>query len=176
MSSNADSSPADGPSLPTPSPPKGQSPESFTGRSFVEPLHACGFIMFRRRGDGWDFLLLRHTERWDLPKGLREIGESEWETAYRELFEETGISRELVVAVPGFRFEHEYIVPSFNGRPTPKRLTIFLGILAQEVTIQLTEHHASQWFEWAPPHAIEPKNVDSVLAAVQASGALETLP
>lgn len=56
------------------------------------------------------FLLMRHKDRWDLPKGHTDPGESDVETALREMQEETGIPPAAIVLDPFFRFEHKYTV------------------------------------------------------------------
>ncbi|CAF4275179.1 unnamed protein product, partial [Adineta steineri] len=48
---------------------------------------------------------MRHRDRYDLPKGHMEIGETERETALRELQEETGIQSSAIDIDPDFRFE-----------------------------------------------------------------------
>lgn len=53
-------------------------------------VQSCGFLVFRNTPNGGkEFLLLKLPERYDLPKGHREIGETEMQTALRELQEET---------------------------------------------------------------------------------------
>ncbi|RZA36016.1 MAG: NUDIX domain-containing protein [Lysobacteraceae bacterium] len=54
---------------------------------------SCGTLVVNPRRE----LLLchvTHTPKWDIPKGMREPGESELEAAMRELHEETGLSFE----------------------------------------------------------------------------------
>jgi 8-oxo-dGTP pyrophosphatase MutT (NUDIX family) len=133
-------------------------------------LHASGFLVFRRHPTGWKFLLLRHADRWDLPKGLVEPAETPLAAAFRELQEETGIPATAVRVVPDFQFTHRYQIPGPQGQPVVKQLTIFLAVIEAEPTLVLTEHLGFQWFDWAPPQRIEPQNVDQVLAAVQQYG------
>jgi len=143
-------------------------PDNFSANTDAAPqLHSCGFILFRKRDSGWQFLLMRHSDRWDLPKGLQEPGETAMQTAFRELWEETSIPPEKVTVVPDFHFSNQYTVVGFDGKPTRKQLTVFWGIVAGDPVIELTEHLSYQWFDWQPPHQIEPKNVDLVLAAIE---------
>lgn len=52
-----------------------------------------GVIPVFKQENNFTFCLIRHTEgHWGFPKGHQDIGESEQETATRELQEETGIS------------------------------------------------------------------------------------
>ena len=64
----------------------------------------CGGIIFR---DG-KYLLVKHKEggHWDFPKGHMEEGESDEETALREVYEETGLKVEII---PGFKESISYI-------------------------------------------------------------------
>lgn len=58
-------------------------------RRLEKPV-SCGTLVLNARGE----LLLghaTHTSHWDIPKGLRDDGESELEAAQRELYEETGL-------------------------------------------------------------------------------------
>ena len=54
---------------------------------------SCGALVFRRAGQGLEVLLLQHRGgHWDYPKGHVEPGESERETALREVLEESGLT------------------------------------------------------------------------------------
>ncbi|MDP1562745.1 MAG: NUDIX domain-containing protein [Pirellulaceae bacterium] len=135
-----------------------------------QDLHSCGIVLLRCGDTGWQFLLLRHADRWDLPKGLVEPNETPLATALRELAEETGIPASTVRIIDDFQFTNRYQVVGFDGRPAQKQLTIFLGEITGDPEIVLTEHIGFQWFAWRPPHQLEPKNVDQVLAAVERFG------
>ena len=101
-----------------------------------QPL-SCGFLILR--GQPIDsFLLMKHPRRWDLPKGHLDEGETELQCALRELREETGISEDAVQVLPGFQFEHRYMVNQkrYGGKGLiEKRLLIFLGLLLKPVEI-----------------------------------------
>ena len=65
---------------------------------------SCGAVVFRRYHGNTELLLIKHTAggHWSFPKGHVEKGETEEETAVREVYEETHIQIDLC---PGFR-EH----------------------------------------------------------------------
>jgi len=111
---------------------------------------------------------MKHADRWDLPKGHVEPGESEVECALRELEEETGILLTNIELDPEFRFWSRYTLPMNRSRNPgqPKELVIFLGRLRTAVEIVVTEHLGYEWFPWQPPHTIQEQTIDPVLASV----------
>ncbi len=54
---------------------------------------SCGAIVYRKFHGNTEILLIKHVNsgHWSFPKGHVESGETEVETAQREIFEETGI-------------------------------------------------------------------------------------
>lgn len=83
----------------------------------IIPLYhrSCGVIIFRRDRNMLRYLLLyqRGSHTWSFPKGHMERGESELETAIREVEEEVGMS---VQPIPGFCGKASY--PVGNGEKT----------------------------------------------------------
>ncbi|MBX3442593.1 MAG: NUDIX domain-containing protein [Planctomyces sp.] len=134
-----------------------------------DTLRACGVLIVRGTPPR-EFLLMRHADRWDIPKGHVDLGESDRECAFRELEEETGISQDDIVLDPKFRWEHQYRVrtPRVPSGEALKTLVVFLGELTRDVTIRLTEHPSYAWFPWAPPHRIQTLTIDPLLSAVAA--------
>ena len=131
-------------------------------------LRACGVLVFRR-DPRMSFLLLRRPEWWDLPKGHVDAGESDMECALRELYEETGITAKNIDLDDDFRFQTEYVVHNSRRYPNQaarKSVLIFLAWLRNDVPIRLTEHVDFEWFDWRPPHQIQPQTIDPLLASV----------
>ena len=130
-------------------------------------LKSCGFLIIRGHPID-EFLLMRHPDRWDLPKGHVDAGETEMECALRELAEETGITADDIEIEPSFRFENHYQVRGKrDGVLYEKTLVIFLARLLREVNIHCTEHGDFQWLRWQPPHQIQPWTIDPLLAQVE---------
>lgn len=131
-------------------------------------LKSCGVLVFREQPRR-SFLLMKHADRWDLPKGHVDPGETEIQCALRELREETGIRESDLELDAEFRFETSYKVwPKRNrGRETDKTLVIFLARLKHDVKIKPTEHLSFQWFDWNPPHKIQTQTVDILLEQVE---------
>ncbi|MEM9585742.1 MAG: NUDIX domain-containing protein [Planctomycetota bacterium] len=114
------------------------------------------------------FLLMKHTDRWDLPKGHCEPGETLRSTALRETEEETGIPSSAIQLDEAFEFTLRYPVTyRRHGEQTfQKEVHYFLGRIAQKVDVTLTEHPDYAWLPWSPPHHIQTQTIDPLLKAI----------
>lgn len=104
---------------------------------------SCGVIPFRRNGEETEFLVLfqRRSQTWSFPKGHMEAGETEVQTALRELREETGLEAKLV---PGVRAADEYsISPTVR-----KQVVLFLGEVHGEPKAREEEIEAFRWVRY----------------------------
>ncbi|RMG69890.1 MAG: NUDIX domain-containing protein [Chloroflexi bacterium] len=130
---------------------------------------AAGVLLFREKPT-CQFLLMKHPERWDLPKGHQDDGETDVQTALREMWEETGIDPKAVRLDPSFRFVTSYNVtyPEYGDEVFHKTLVIFLGWLQGDAEVNVTEHGGYQWFAWQPPHQFHNPTIDPLLAQVEA--------
>lgn len=109
----------------------------------IEPLYhkSCGAIVYRRENGKTEFLCLyqKRSKTWSFPKGHAEAGETEKETAIREVFEETGFK---IIPAGGFREEITY--PVKKGEKT---VALFLAEAAGEQSINPEEVGS---YIWAP--------------------------
>ena len=101
--------------------------------------YSCGAVVFTRIGGEPHYVLVRAKNQsagcHGFPKGHMEAGETEEQTALREIYEEVGLRVRLL---PGFRAVTEYPLPS--PPDTRKRVVFFLAEYEnQEVTIQESE-------------------------------------
>lgn len=72
--------------------------EQFFDTSILSLLHkSCGVLPWREENGKREYLLVfeQFSQCWSLPKGHMEPGETEVQTALRELFEETGLTADL---------------------------------------------------------------------------------
>ena len=105
---------------------------------------SCGIILFNED----KVLLLQHCDtdntegHWDFPKGHVEKGESETQTALRELAEETGIKN--LKLLPGFSHNISYNLIK-DEKEISKEVTFFIGV-TNETNIILSEEH--QDYAW----------------------------
>ncbi|MBR4224750.1 MAG: NUDIX domain-containing protein [Oscillospiraceae bacterium] len=83
---------------------------------------SCGAVVYRRHHGNLEILLIKHIHsgHWSFPKGHTEEGESEIDTAMREIKEETGID---VLIDPTFRETVTY----FPKKDTQKVVVYFLA-------------------------------------------------
>src|SRR4051794_3696441 len=133
----------------------------------LSEVKSCGFLIVRGQPPR-DFLLMRHADRWDLPKGHVDPGETEMQCALRELREETGIAADDIEPIAGFRYTTQYQVNAKrDGGLRDKTLVIFLARLQRDVKIDPTEHGGYEWFPWQPPHQIQARTIDALLAEVE---------
>ena len=97
---------------------------------------SCGAVVFTRSNNTIQYLLIRNlTGIYGFPKGHTEQGETEEQTALREVLEEVGLSIKLL---PGFRSEDEHPIPQKEN--TMKRIVYFLGEYSnQDFTYQEEE-------------------------------------
>jgi len=134
----------------------------------MSELRSCGVLIYRGSPIS-EFLLMKHSRRWDLPKGHVDPGETEMQCALRELEEETGLQDDVIEVDPNFRFETRYLVSGARtgGEQWPKTLVVFLGRLTVDQPIVTTEHESYAWFHWDPPHHIQQQTIDPLLKAVE---------
>ena len=134
----------------------------------MRKVQSCGILLFRK-APAMSFLLMKHSKRFDLPKGHREKDESELQCALREFNEETGITPNVIEIEDGFRYDITYYpkYKRFGGETVEKTVTFFLGWLKDEATVKTTEHKSYQWFDWSPPHTIQQETVDPLLAKAE---------
>jgi 8-oxo-dGTP pyrophosphatase MutT (NUDIX family) len=133
----------------------------------VPEVFSSGFLIFRKQKN-LQFLLMKHADRWDLPKGHLDAGETKQQAALRELTEETGITATSLWIDPQFVYENRYWVSykRNGGVKQLKELTIYLGFLTSAFEVVVTEHQGYSWFDWSPPHSIQSQTIDPLLVQV----------
>lgn len=85
----------------------------------VRKEKSCGAVIWRMQDGRREYLLIQHQNggHWSFPKGHVEAGETEEETACREIWEETGLSAMLDTS-----FRH---VVTFSPKPRTLKDVIF---------------------------------------------------
>ncbi|MCA9104602.1 MAG: NUDIX domain-containing protein [Pirellulaceae bacterium] len=132
-------------------------------------VFAAGYLIVRDSEIGPELLLMRHADRWDLPKGHLEPGETFREGAARELFEETGIPLSEIAIDSDFEFAIEYDVREKRDahRLKRKEVRIYLAWLTNpDRSIAISEHQGHAWVAWSPDLRIQPQTIDPLLNAL----------
>lgn len=106
---------------------------------------SCGAVVFTRLKGKIQYLLIISLEGiYGFPKGHVEAGESEEETALREIYEEVGLKVKLV---DGFRSVDEHPLP--QKKNTIKQVVYFLGEYSdQEFIYQKEELSSAQLVDY----------------------------
>ena len=130
---------------------------------------SCGALIFRKSDNGTEMLLIKNRRggHWAFPKGHVEEGESEVQTALREVKEETGLSVKLV---DGFKEQVQY-------NPSPfiqKKVVYFMGLADKddEVVRQEEEVSEAKWISLQKVHHMLTFHNDKILVS-KASKILE---
>lgn len=82
-----------------------QRKQKVIGKSVTRAFSAGGAV-FKATEEGLEWLLIKPkgTNRWQLPKGIIEKGESSKDAATREVYEETGVKCEIVEKLGDIKF------------------------------------------------------------------------
>jgi 8-oxo-dGTP pyrophosphatase MutT (NUDIX family) len=109
--------------------------------------HSFGVIPVYQKGGQTYFLIIQHNAgHWAFPKGRAEKGETELETARRELREETGITD---VSISADRvFEERYTRTKWGSprQQVDKTVRYFLGMVHDpKIRLQQAEVQDSKW-------------------------------
>lgn len=108
-----------------------QRKQKVIGKSVTRAFSAGGAV-FKATEEGLEWLLIKPkgTNRWQLPKGIIEKGESSKDAATREVYEETGVKCEIVEKLGDIKFffvlKDErifkqvtfYLMKYISGKPT----------------------------------------------------------
>lgn len=106
--------------------------------------HSCGIVPLKKEGSNIYVLLIVHKggKHWGFPKGHKDPGESDQQTAERELKEETGlvISRFLSKKP----YIETYTFYKFHQK-THKKVSYFPAFVEGDLVLQLDEIIDARW-------------------------------
>lgn len=93
---------------------------------------SCGAVVFTRTENYIKYLLVKSVEGiWGFPKGHMMVGESERQTALREIKEETDLDVRLI---DGFRIIDEYLISPRGDKPAiNKQVVYFLATFKDQM-------------------------------------------
>ena len=107
---------------------------------------SCGAVVFKKEDNKILYLIIQNKKgtsigNWGFPKGHMESGETETETATREIFEETGLH---VTFVEGFRQ-----VLSYSPHPRVKKDAVYFLAESNNAKVVIQRSEIAN-FKWLP--------------------------
>ena len=123
---------------------------------------SAGIIVFRRTDEGLKFLILYHGgDYWNFPKGKLEGDERSWQTAFREVREETGLKKCELTRAGNFKTFEKFHFR--RGREKVYKIVIlYLAETTQKkIVISSNEHSGYGWFRLADAKKIMAKHKES---------------
>lgn len=111
----------------------------------MKVVRSFGVVPLRKEKAVWHVLMIRHRKGsyWGFPKGHGEEGESSWQSAVRELKEETGL--EVIKFLKTEPLIEQYSF--FKGTEQVKKIvTYFVALVGGELQLQVEEVAEAQWF------------------------------
>ncbi len=134
---------------------------------------SAGIIIYRKTREGLKFLLLYHGGGyWNFPKGKIEAEEKSFQTAIREIREETGLGRNDLKFGSYFRTSEKFTF----WRKKEKVFKIVIFYLAEDLRSQIKispEHDGYAWFSYKEAMKILSKYKDSQKVLIQAHNFLQ---
>lgn len=126
---------------------------------------SAGFIVYRKGEKEIEFLILYHRGGyWNFPKGKIESEERSFETAVRELKEETGIERNEIKIIPNFKTSEKFAFWKNTGNKNSRVFKIVIFYLAEtkkeKISIE-NKHNGYAWFTFKDAMKILEKYKDS---------------
>ena len=112
----------------------------------MRPEKSCGAVVFRNKNDNIQVLLIRHLNggHWAFPKGHVEKGETEEQTALREILEETGLAVEL-------DNRYRQVVSYSPKKDVVKNVVYFVATASSDAATVAQEEEISQ-IVWVDMH------------------------
>lgn len=107
-------------------------------------LYCCGIIPLKKENDHWQVLLVKHSSGnyWAFPKGKQESGETDQQTAFRELKEETGLNIDSVLSEKELTEKYSFMR---NGKRYKKLVRYFPAIVKGEIKLDNNEIEEAKW-------------------------------
>ena len=115
----------------------------------MQKIISAGIIIFRKTQVGYKFLLLYHGRNyWNFPKGKIEAGENSWQSAVREVREETGLKSSELRFIENFKAYERF---TFRGRKENifKVVILYLAETNQPCVTVSDEHEGYAWFTFS---------------------------
>lgn len=115
--------------------------------------YSAGLIIYTYQQDTREYLVLQYASgHWDFPKGKLEQGETNHEAAVRELYEETGLSAQVL---PDFAQSLDYYFRDYKtGQLIHKTVIFFIGYTTDKQVKLSHEHIGYTWLPFQQAYAL----------------------
>ena len=113
----------------------------------MDKERSAGAVIYCKHGNKVEYLILQYRHlRWDFPRGHVERGESDIETAQREIREETRI--DIIKFKPGFALEQSWTYEVPDTKRKSKKIVIYFLAEADNKNVTLQEENLQ--YKWLP--------------------------
>jgi 8-oxo-dGTP pyrophosphatase MutT (NUDIX family) len=128
----------------------------------MKKVISAGLIVIRRSNEGIRYLVLYHGgSYWNFPKGKMESEERSWQTAIREVNEETGLKNSELKLFRNFKTKEEFTFRA--GKEKIFKIVILYLAETKQSHIKVSrEHEGYGWFTYKEAKRILSKHKDSV--------------
>src|SRR3989344_4634899 len=128
----------------------------------MKKIISAGIIIFRKTREDYKFLLLYHGGTyWNFPKGKLEAEERSWQTAIREVQEETGLKANELRFIRNFKTYERFMFGKAKDR-TFKIVILYLPETRQPNITVSYEHEGYGWFTFNEAKKILAKYPENV--------------
>ncbi len=108
---------------------------------------SAGAVIYCKHGKKVEYLILQYRHLlWDFPRGHVESGESDTDTAQREIREETGISD--LKFTSGFASEQSWTYKTSDTKKKSKKAVVYFLAEVDNKTVTLQEENLQ--YKWLP--------------------------
>ncbi len=124
---------------------------------------SAGIVVFRRTKEGSKFLILYHGRNyWNFPKGRLEGEERSWQTALREVREETGLKSTELKFIGNFKTYEKFFYRQ-GAEDIFRVVILYLAETTQsKITVSGDHEEGYGWFTFSEAKKILSKHPDSV--------------
>ena len=106
---------------------------------------SAGGVVFYEENKNIQLLMIEDkSQKWTLPKGKTENGETYQETALREIYEETGVKGEIVKPLDKINYEY---YQSIRDRVDKEVHFYLVRALTKDILVQLVEINNAKWLK-----------------------------
>lgn len=129
----------------------------------VKKTVSAGIIIFRRTPEGIKYLLLYHgRDYWNFPKGKLEGSERSWQTAFREIREETGLKSSELKMVGNFKAFEKFYYHQGNEKIFRVVILYLAETQQRHVTVRGEHEEGYGWFRFNEAKKMLSKHKDTL--------------